>query len=109
MIGRGLRNFQLLAARTKRRGNRAAERLRIFGGIQRITGKLLGEFFQIFLRDGVLLLAASGKRKKNFREGLQVVAVFGSLGYLLHAQLLVAMNATKPKEKSRGARKRADD
>src|ERR1700730_785624 len=98
-----------LLGRPHGRRNRAAERLGILGRIKWITGKLIGEFFEEFLCNRILFFAARGKREKNFREGLQVVAIFGGFGYLLHPKLFVAMNASEPKEKSRGARKRADD
>src|ERR1700682_2493620 len=94
-----------LFAGTERRGNRAAERLGIFGGIKRIIRNLLSEFLQIFLCDDVLLLAARGERQKYFRKRFQVVAIIGGLGDLLHAKLLVAVDAAEPKKKSRGAGK----
>src|ERR1700730_19316448 len=89
------------------RRDRPSQRLGILGRIKWITGKLIGEFFEEFLCNRILFFAARGKREKNFREGLKVVAIFGGFGYLLHPKLFVAMNASEPKEKSRGSRKRA--
>src|SRR5579859_1412872 len=84
-----------------RSGNRTAESLRVLCFVNRIAGKLLGEFFQVLDGQFGLFLSAGGEGQQNSGERFQVIAVVGCLFHLRHAQRLIPMNAAKPQNKSR--------